>query len=169
MSEPDDTSDGIDRRLKKGAEERSKPAEEVCSEELNEGVFVIVEKSPTDTVQAIVPEPVGAPDMDHSARMEPSVDMVNLDPGSAGLASTESMEAEDIPVAAVTVSTLLVAAPRRCSKRPNAGQHSNLYHEPRSVSSTLTPAAVSQILAELSSVLFREAVKEVKNTLSVAE
>lgn len=153
------------RRLGKDPEERSKPVGEVGSEELDEGVFVIVEKSPTDTVQTIVPESVGAPDMDHSTSMEPSVEMVNLDAGSVVLTSTESLEAEDLPVAATRTSTLPVAAPRRCSKRPNAGQHSNLYHEPRPVSSTLTSTAVSQILAEMSSVLFREAVKEVKNTL----
>ncbi|KAL6481098.1 hypothetical protein MHYP_G00091780 [Metynnis hypsauchen] len=51
------------------------------------------------------------------------------------------------------------AAPRR-SRRVNAGQHSNLHHEPNSVldTATISPAAVTQILASLSSALFREAV-----------
>ncbi|KAJ8008775.1 hypothetical protein DPEC_G00081920 [Dallia pectoralis] len=58
-----------------------------------------------------------------------------------------------------------VPAPRR-SKRQHAGHHANPYHEPRSVldPGALSPAVVSQILASLGSVFFREAVKEVRNS-----
>ncbi|KAJ8009558.1 hypothetical protein DPEC_G00090130 [Dallia pectoralis] len=57
-----------------------------------------------------------------------------------------------------------VPAPRR-SKRQHAGHHANPYHEPRSVldPGALSPAVVSQILASLGSVFFREAV-EVRNS-----
>lgn len=79
----------------------------------------------------------------------------------------EALETEERLDSATSVLTCPVAAPRRCSRRPNAGQHSNLHHEPRSVLefASTSPAAVSQILADLSCVLFREAVKTIKSTL----
>lgn len=43
----------------------------------------------------------------------------------------EALETEERLMATTSGLTLPVVAPRRCSKRPNAGQHSNVYHEPR--------------------------------------
>lgn len=51
----------------------------------------------------------------------------------------------------------------------NAGQHLNVYNEPRSVldMASISPAAGSEILSII--VLFQEAVKEVKSTLVESE
>ncbi|KAL6462437.1 hypothetical protein MHYP_G00288590 [Metynnis hypsauchen] len=62
-----------------------------------------------------------------------------------------------------------IPAPRR-TKRVTAGKHPNPYHEPRSVlEPELSPSMVSQIIASLGSVFFREALKEVKNSYFVTE
>lgn len=58
--------------------------------------------------------------------------------------------------------------PRR-SQRSTAGQHSNLHHEPKSVLDPCSTAAISQIIAHLGTVFFREAMREVRNSLGVTE
>lgn len=58
--------------------------------------------------------------------------------------------------------------PRR-SQRSTAGQHSNLHHEPKSVLDPSSSAVISQIIADLSTVLFREAVREIRNSFVVTE
>lgn len=57
----------------------------------------------------------------------------------------------------------VLPTPRR-STRSNVGQHSNPHHEPRSA---LSHNAVSQIIANLGTVFFREAVKELRNSYTV--
>lgn len=87
---------------------------------------------------------------------------VRLDPQSEGeIPAVETDSEPEIAPAPV---------PRR-STRQNAGQHSNIHHQPRSVldSDSFPPAIVSQIVVGLATGLFREAVKEVRNTLKVTE
>lgn len=80
--------------------------------------------------------------------------------------SEPSVEHEPNPAPSVNKSESRrpVPAPRRTS-RPNAGMHSNPFNEPRSAcnSVSLSSEVFSQVLTSLGSVLFREAVKEVKN------
>ncbi|XP_051980034.1 uncharacterized protein LOC127641237 [Xyrauchen texanus] len=135
------------RRLPKVREEMSESLSEVESEESEEGVVLREERSLTPTVRGLSTQSVD--------QQEPA----------------EALETAERLDAATSVLTLPVAAPRRCSRRSNAGRHSNVHHEPKSVldCTSISPAAVSQILADLSSVLFREAVKEVKNTLTFNE
>ncbi|XP_067308989.1 uncharacterized protein [Pseudorasbora parva] len=54
----------------------------------------------------------------------------------------------------------------RRSTRSNVGQHSNPYREPRSA---LSHNAVSEMIANLGTVFFREAVKELRNSYTVTE
>ncbi len=56
--------------------------------------------------------------------------------------------------------------PPRKSTRSNVGQHSNPHHEPKSA---LSHSAVSQMIANLGTVFFREAVKELRNSYTVTE
>lgn len=58
--------------------------------------------------------------------------------------------------------------PRR-SQRSTAGHHSNPHHEPKSVLDPCSSAVISQIFANLGAVLFREAVREIKNSFVVTE
>lgn len=73
--------------------------------------------------------------------------------------------------AAVTpcVNRAPIPAPRK-SKRTTAGKHPNPHNEPRSVlEPELSSFMVSQIIASLGAVFFREALKEVKRRFSVTE
>ncbi len=56
-------------------------------------------------------------------------------------------------------------SPRK-STRSNVSQHSNPHHEPKSA---LSHSAVSQMIANLGTVFFREAVKELRNSYTVTE
>ncbi len=78
--------------------------------------------------------------------------------------SEQSMEHVPFPVINTNLSKRPVLTPRR-TNRANAGMHSNLFHEPRSVcnSVSLSHEVFSQVLTSLGTVFFREAVKEVKN------
>ncbi|KAL6485918.1 hypothetical protein MHYP_G00053100 [Metynnis hypsauchen] len=101
-----------------------------------------------------------------------NVVLVPVSGTSGSVTTSEEKKEMSVPMVKVPkpVLDVPVAAPRR-SRRVNAGQHSNPHHEPKSVldTATISPAAVTQILASLSSALFREAVKEVKSTMGVNE
>ncbi len=56
--------------------------------------------------------------------------------------------------------------PPRKSTRSNVGQHSNPHHEPKSA---LSHSAVSQMIANLGTMFFREAVKELRNSYTVTD
>ena len=106
-------------------------------------------------------------EMDHHAvpsydRKESNPTSVEVGPGAETVESDTGSNLE--------VHSLPVPTPRR-NKRMNAGHHSNLHHEPRSVleSVPLDSVTVSQILSSLGTAFFREAVKEVKKSYEVTE
>ncbi|KAL6489612.1 hypothetical protein MHYP_G00033530 [Metynnis hypsauchen] len=101
------------------------------------------------------------------------------DPPVLEQAETEHVETEietcttdqpcEVQASSPCVRKAPIPAPRR-TKRVTAGKHPNPYHEPRSVlEPELSPSMVSQIIASLGSVFFREALKEVKNSYFVTE
>lgn len=159
------------RRMPKAREEKSESHSEVESEDSEEGVALREERFCTPAIRNLSTQSVGKQGREHAANVllsRESVDSAHVDVLSE---PAEALETEEKLDAATSVLTCPVAAPRRRSSMPNAGQHSNLHHEPRSVLdfASISPTAVSQILADLSSVLFREAVKEIKSTLVVNE
>lgn len=159
------------RRKPKAQDETSDSLSEVESEDSDEGIVLREERSPEPAVRPFSPQSVGQQSGGHMPDVIISQELVDSDGANVRSEPAEALGTEERLGTATDVLTLPVAAPRRYSKRPNAGQHSNVYREPRSVldRTAISPAAVSQILADLSSVLFREAVKEVKSTLVLNE
>lgn len=149
------------RQRSKAPEVQSDPSKEVESDD-SDGDMVLMEMSQGNAalelgIQSVYPQGVeSVTDADHAS--------VSVSDGA------RASEMEEMSDTSPKTKGFPVAAPCR-SKRPNAGQHSNLYHEPRSVldSASGVESTVLQILASLSSTLFREAVQEVKSNLILKE
>lgn len=126
------------------------------SEDSEEGVVLREEKSHAPAVSGLSTQSVGQQGIGHVPNVVRSRESVDSDHANVLSEPAEALETVEMLDSATSVLTHPVAAPRRCSRRPNAGQHSNVHHEPRSVldCTSISPAAVSQILADLSSVLF---------------
>lgn len=105
-------------------------------------------------------------DISRSAEEPLAVESDLVQDGGERHASQSEQSMEHVPSSVMNknLSKRPVSTPRKTS-RANAGMHSNLFHEPRSVcnSVSLSPEVFSQVLTSLGTVFFREAVKEVKN------
>ncbi|XP_026124599.1 uncharacterized protein LOC113106791 [Carassius auratus] len=149
------------RRVRKAQEEKSEPLSEEESEDSEEGLVLREERPHAPVVKDLSTQSFGQQGEEHEPKVVLSRELVDSAHVDVLAGPVEALETEERLDAATSVLPHPVAAPRSRSRRPNAGQHSNLHHEPRSVLdfASTSPAANSQILADLSSVLFREAVK----------